>query len=246
MSNRAKISIEPDEMIQLLKREIQFKAVYEQILQQRIIARAVQDRGLTITAAEIQEEADRQRREKRLEKAADTLAWLDEQMITPDDWEEGIRAQLLRRKLAKCLFDKEVEKLFAQNRIDFEQVLLYQIVVAERALAQEILFQIEEGEISFYQAAHLYDLDEKRRQQCGYEGQLDRYSLNPDITAAIFSVPVGQVVGPLKTDLGYHLLIVEEIIPAELTPQRHQEILDQMFQEWLASELVYLLHSQTA
>lgn len=246
MSNRAKISIEPDEMIQLLKREIQFKAVYEQILQQRIIDRAVRDRGLTITAAEIQEEADRQRREKRLEKAADTLAWLDEQMITPDDWEEGIRTQLLRRKLAKCLFDKEVEKFFAQNRLDFEQILLYQIVVAERALAQEILFQIEEGEISFYQAAHFYDLDEKRRQQCGYEGQLYRYSLNPDITAAIFSVPVGQVVGPLKTDLGYHLLVVEEIIPAELTPQRHQEILDQMFHEWLASEVVYLLHSQTA
>jgi hypothetical protein len=40
--------------------------------------------------------------------------------------------------------------------------------------------------------------------------------------------------------------MVEKFIPAELTPQRYQEILNNMFNEWLANELNYLLHRQTA
>lgn len=35
------------------------------------------------------------RREKRLEKATDTLAWLTDEMITPKDWEAGIYARLV-------------------------------------------------------------------------------------------------------------------------------------------------------
>lgn len=49
-------------------------------------------------------------------------------------------------------------------------------------------------------------------------------------------------MGPLKTVQGYHLLRVEEFISAELTPQRYQELLDKMFQEWLDAELTYMLH----
>ena len=39
--------------------------------------------------------------------------------------------------------------------------------------------------------------------------------------------------------------MVEEFIPAELTPETYQEILDRMFKQWLAGEINYLLHSQT-
>ncbi|HCF26383.1 MAG TPA: peptidylprolyl isomerase, partial [Cyanobacteria bacterium UBA11049] len=189
--------------------------------------------------------ANQVRREKRLEKAADTLAWLKEEMLSPDDWEGGIRDRLLSQKLAKFLFDKEIQKAFAQNKIDFEQVSLYQIVVSSNKLAQELFFQIEEREISFYEAAHLYDIDEKRRCQCGYEGKLQRWKLKADLAAAIFTSQPGEVVGPIQIAQSYHLLMVEEFIPAELTPETYQEILDRMFKQWLAGEINYMLHSQT-
>jgi hypothetical protein len=37
--------------------------------------------------------------------------------------------------------------------------------------------------------------------------------------------------------------MVEEVIAAELTPQRYEEILNNMFQQWLTSEVQYLLNS---
>lgn len=244
MADLSRASVDLDEIIEFLKKDIQYKDVCQKIIEQKVINQAAQERGLTVTTEEIQADANRLRREKRLEKASDTLAWLAEQMITPEDWELGIRDRLLAQKLAEHIFAKDVEKFFAQNRLDFEQILLYQIIVPDEKLAQELFYQIEDEEISFYEAAHLYDLDEKRREQCGCEGKLYRWSLKPDLAAVVFSAQPGEVIGPLQTEQGHHLLMVQEFIPAELTSQRHQEILDSMFKQWLASELNYMLHNQ--
>lgn len=239
-------SIELEQILSFLKKNFQLKDVCLKILYQKVIQQSAQERGITVTPEEIQAEAEQQRRERRLEKAADTLAWLADQLVTPEDWEAGIREQLLSKKLAEHLFAKEVEKVFAQNKLNFDQILLYQIIVENDKLAQEIFFQLEEREISFYEAAHLYDIDEKRRQQCGCEGKIYRWNLKPDIAAVIFGAKLGEVIGPVQTPLGYHLMRVEEFIPAELTPERSQEILDRMFQEWLDSELNYMLYNQSA
>ena len=244
MANLSKASVEPDEIINFLKKDIQFKEVYQKILEQKIINQATQERGLTVTPEEIQADADRMRREKRLEKASETMAWLAEQMITPEDWEAGIRDRLLAEKLAENIFGKDVQKMFAQNRLDFEQILLYQIIVPHESIAQELCYQIEESEISFYEAAHVYDIDEKRRQQCGCEGKIYRWSLKPDIAAFVFSAQPGEVIGPLQTEQGHHLFMLQEFIPAELTPERYKEILNTMFKQWLASELNYMLHNE--
>ena len=236
-------SIKTEEIVSSLKKDMSLQERCHKILHQKIIAQAAQERGVAVTPEEIQAEADRLRYEMRLEKASDTLDWLKEKMITADEWEAGIRDRLLANKLAKHLFNQEVEKYFAQNRLDFEQLILYQIVVPYEQVAQELFYQIEEQEISFFEAAHLYDIDERRRYCCGYEGKVSRWSFEADVATALFSAPVGEIVGPLKTDLGYHLFLVKEIIKAELTTQRRQEIIDNLFKDWLAGELNYALHN---
>lgn len=238
-------TIQPAMIVNFLKKTVKLKEVYLQIIHQQIIQEAAQKANLVVTPQEIQSEADRFRLKMRLEKAAETLAWLKDQMISADDWENGIHDQLLSEKLARHLFAKEAEQHFAQNRLDFEQVLLYQIVIPYEKLAQELFYQIEEEEISFYQAAHYYDLDEKRRHQCGYEGKLYRWNILPEISAAIFASTQGQIVGPIKTELGYHIIKVEEFIEPQLTPELHQEIIKKMFDKWLEGEVNYLLHNQT-
>lgn len=237
------IAVKVDEVLSYLKKNSQLKEVYLRILSQTIINKTARERGLIVTPEEMQAEANRQRYEKRLEKASDTLAWLNEEMMTPEDWEAGICDRILANKLADFLFGKEVEKFFAQNRINFDEVILYQIIVSNDKLAQELFYEIEEEEISFYDAARLYDIDSKRRHQCGFEGTLSRWNFKPDIAAAIFGAQPGEVIGPMKTGLGYHLFMVAEFVRAELTPQRYQEIRERMFQEWLDSEINYLKYS---
>ena len=246
MVNLAKAAITLEEIASFLKKDLRLKEVYQRILHRQIIEKVAAERRLTVTEAEIQAEGDNFRFQKRLEKAADTLGWLADQMISVEEWEEGIRDRLLAQKLSDALFAKEVEKFFAQNRLDFDQISLYQIVVPYERVAKELYYQIEEQEISFYEAAHLYDLDDRRRQNCGYEGKIYRSSLKPEVAAAIFSAKLGKIVGPLKTEQGYHLFLVEDFIRAELTKEVQREIKEKMFQQWLATELNYFLHAFNA
>ncbi|MBD2438307.1 peptidylprolyl isomerase [Nostoc sp. FACHB-110] len=243
MSDLTKILIEPEEIVQFLKKEIRLKEVYQKILFNKIIWQAAEIRGITITAEEIEAEAENQRREKRLERAADTLEWLADQLITPYDWERGICDRLLSNKLAQALFADTVEHFFNQNRSEFEQVILYQTIINTQNLAQELYYQIEEGEISFYAAAHLHDIDIQRRRRCGYEGMVYRCNLQPDIATIVFTTSPKQVVGPYKSAQGYHLFLVEEFIAAELNATNYQKIIDNMLQNWLMTELENLLNS---
>lgn len=235
-------NISPDEVISFLKKTLQYQEARLGVLQQSVVNRAAAARGIEVNPQEIQVEADLQRRERRLEKAADTFAWLSEQQITPEEWEAGIRDRLLVEKLKRELFGHDVESYFVQNRLDFDQVVLYQIVVPYEQLANELFYQIEESEISFFEAAHLYDLNATRRQQCGYEGTLYRWSLRPEIAAVVFAATPGQIIHPIQTEQGFHLLRVEEFIVAQLTPETEQEILQRLFQDWLTSELNYWLN----
>ncbi|MBW4645365.1 MAG: peptidylprolyl isomerase [Goleter apudmare HA4340-LM2] len=241
MNDLSNIFIEPEEIVNFLKSEMSLKEVYQNILFKKVILQVAQERGITVTTEEIEAEANCQRREQHLEKATDTIAWLADQLISPDDWEEGIRDRLLSQKLAEALFAEEVEKFFIKNRLAFEQVILYQIVVESEILAQELYYQIEEGEISFYEAAHRYDIDTNRQKKCGYEGTIYRFALPPDIAVIVFSVPSKQLIGPIRTEQGYHLFIVEDFLPALLTPERYQEIINNMFKHWLVNELNYML-----
>lgn len=235
--------IDINQVINYLKQNLQWRKVCQNILHQKIIHEATEYRKVTVAPNEIQAEADRQRRQNQLEKSSDTLAWLANEMIKPDDWEAGIYENLLRKKLAEYLFAEEVDKYFAQNRLDFEQVLLYQILVPDKKLAWEIFYQIEEEEISFFQAAHLYDISEQRRHYCGYEGKLFRHQISSDFSAVIFAAKIGKITQPLKTDQGYHLFLIEEFIEAKLTLEIYQEVIDKMFEQWLVSETNYKLYN---
>lgn len=245
MVNFSGIAIDSEVVVGWLTREIRLREICQQVLNERIIASATQARNIDVTESEIQAEADRLRRERHLEHAEVTLAWLADELMTVEDWEAGIYNRLLAQKLSERLFSDDIEHFFIQHRLDFERISLYKISVPYEQLAQELFYQIEESEISFYEAAHLYDIDEKRRLQCGYEGQVYRWSLPPETAAIVFGARLGNVLGPIKVEANYELLMAEGFTAAELTPQTRQEILDQMFQDWLARELNYMVHNHS-
>lgn len=230
------------EISHLLKQDFMLRKICYQVVSSQVILRAASDRNLTITADEIQEEANRHRREYRLEKASDTFAWLQDELITPEDWERGIRDRLLAQKLAEHLFSKDVERIFVENRLNYDRASVYQIVVPYIQIAQELFYQIEEDEISFFEAAHLYDMSIDRRRRCGYEGLLHRWEMIPELAALVFGATPGHILPPVHTDEGYHLILIEEFLPAELTPTVRAEIIQELFKQWLESEVNYWIH----
>jgi parvulin-like peptidyl-prolyl isomerase len=238
-----KAMVQTGEVIEFLKSTLCYREIVHRILQRRVIFASASSRNITVTADAIQAEADRLRHEQGLERAVDAINWLSSELVSAEDWEIGIQSQLLSEHLAESLFAREVERLYAERRLDFDQVVLYQIVVPYEQLAHEVFYQIDESEVSFYEAAHLYDIDPARRRRCGFEGVIYRSHLQPQIAPAIFGAAVCQVLEPIKVEQGYALFWVEEFINAELTPSLRQELMRDLFQDWLSNEVNHLLHS---
>ncbi len=233
----AGIGIQIESVVDLLKQELSLHTICRQLIYKRIIRTSAQERGIEVTEEESQAEADRLRRELRLESAQKTLEWLQERMITADEWEASIRDRLLAQKLADTMFGQTATRQFHQQRLDYEKVSLYKIATSDRKLAQELAYQIEEGEISFFEAAHRYDNDLNRQRCCGYEGELSRWSLPPDITASVFGAPAQTVIGPINLEPEYGLFFVDEFIQPELTEEVYRAACDRLFYEWLDREM---------
>jgi parvulin-like peptidyl-prolyl isomerase len=237
MIDFADMGIQLESVVDLLKRDLTFHTICRQLAYQKIICANAQERGIEVTDSEIQTEADRMRRELHLESVQKTQEWLQERMITADEWEDSIRNRLISQKLADAMFGEVAIHQFNQRKLDYERISLYKIVVSDVSLAQELVYQIEEKEISFFEAAHDYDNNPQRRHCCGYEGEISRWTLLPDIAASVFAAPVQTVIGPLSIGEDYGLFFVDEFIEPELTEEIHRTICDRLFHEWLDSEL---------
>lgn len=246
MINFLGISISSEKIIDFLKEEVRLRGICQEIVFQDIIHQVAQENQIVITDDEIQTEANRQRYEKRLESAADTYTWLQEQLINADEWEAGIRKHLQAKKLAEVLFKDEIQPYFTQHQVEYERAVLYHIIVPYELLANELFYQIEEEEISFYEAAHLYDIDRKRRLYCGYDGLVHRWDLDADISAFIFGAKPKEILGPVQTKDGFNLYMVEEFLAAELTDEVAEKIQQKLFNEWLLRELNYRVHNNAA
>lgn len=239
MVDLSSTSIDAAEIVDFLGQELQLREVCQKITCQKIINKAAQARGLTITPEEIRLETDRICDQEHLGNPSTMLTWLADQLIDLSDWEVRIQNRLLADKLAESMFGDEAKRFFTEHQSDFDQILLYKITVPYERLSQELFYQIEEEEISFYEAAHLYNTDRSCRLYCGYQGIQYRRDLKPEIAETVFNASEGEIIGPLKASPeAYDLLLVEAFIPAKLTAELHHSLVNQMFEAWLKTELI--------
>lgn len=238
MTNYSAIPLDAQEIVDFLRRNLQLEAIYRHIISQRIINQAALERGITIAPEEIQIRLDEILYENNLEHPSQLLGWLAAKMATLADLRLRIREQLLAEKLAKDLFLQVAEELVARNPDQLDEILLYKISLPYESLAREIFYQIEEEEISFYEAAHLYDIDQRRRLQCGFEGKRRRRAFPPDVAELLFNASIGDVLGPLKTsEQRYELFLVDELINPTSTQEIASSLVDEMFQAWMDRQI---------
>ncbi|PZO20963.1 MAG: hypothetical protein DCF25_05815 [Leptolyngbya foveolarum] len=161
-------------------------------------------------------------------------------MLTADEWEASICDRLLAKKLSNAMFGEAATRQFNERKLDYAKVSLYRIATANVSLAQELVYQIEEEEISFFEAAHYYDSDVERRRCCGYEGEISRWLLDPDVAASVFGAPAQTVIGPIAIGEEHGLFFADEFIAPQMTEEIHRSICDRLFYEWLDKELTRL------
>lgn len=188
--------------------------------------------NLSIDEQEWKATANEIRQQLGLYSVAETLAWLSMRGLATSDLFETAKARLLTEKVKRIVSEDQIDTLFLENRLSFDKANVSQLVIGSREQAQELLFQLEEGE-SFYKLAQTYCLNSSSKYDGGYVGWVGRAELSGEEEASVFGSEAGQTVGPFSVGASYRLLYVWEVIPAVLTEEVRLKLADLLFEEWL-------------
>jgi parvulin-like peptidyl-prolyl isomerase len=215
----------------------QWSKLQESIAARRMLQQIAAEKEVEVTEIELQQAANELRQYYNLQKAEDTWAWLENQGLTLDLFEEMIHATILRNKLADTLFAHQVDSYFASHQLDFTEVALYEVIIEDEDLALELFFSLKEREITFFEIARHYIQDKELSRKGGYRGYLKRMDLSPAIAAAVFAAKPPQILTPITTSKGKHLILVDEIVQPELNPELRKQIIEMLFTPWLAQQM---------
>jgi foldase protein PrsA len=142
--------------------------------------------------------------------------------------ERQLRSWVFGDDLIQDYFDQHRGEL-VKDRVRVRHVLLKTQEDAERALAEAR----GEPHRSFRDLVSLYSVDPETREHDGDLGWVRRGARGDAFDRAAFSVPIGAISSPVKTSLGYELLLVEVRQPAaEQTLEDHRaEVVRRMQEE---------------
>lgn len=133
-----------------------------------------------------------------------------------------ILAQLAMAETLKdvTVTEDEVSSYYNENGNQFskgETVNAKHILVAEEEKCSEILESIVSGKTEFEAAAKEFSTCPSGAQG-GDLGEFGRGQMVPEFEQAAFEAEIGHVVGPVKTQFGYHLIKVEKRTEAQVLP----------------------------
>jgi parvulin-like peptidyl-prolyl isomerase len=231
------ITITQSDILQQIKLSCKIPELVEQIISRKVIINAAEEVGIKVEIEELQKAADFLRLNNDLTSANDTWKWLEKYGLSIDDFEDIVYTGVVTAKLSQHLFSDQIEPFFFENQLNYAGVVMYEVVFNDEDLAIELFYAVKEGEMSFYDVAHQYIQDVELRRKGGYLGVLNRRDLKPEISAAVFGAKPPQVIKPIITSKGVHLIFVEEIIQPELNDKLRQQIVSDLLLSWIKKQV---------
>jgi parvulin-like peptidyl-prolyl isomerase len=231
------LTFSPEGMFHQLRLFAQIPTLTEKIITREIITRTATEAHLIVESEELQQAVDSWRLTNQLDSIEATQLWLQQHHLSLEELGESISATILSLKLAQYLFGDKIEPYFIDYQLDYMQVAMYEIVLDDEGIAMELSYAIAEGEISFFEAAYQYIQDPELSRRGGYKGKILRKDLKPEISAAVFAAATSQVLKPIVTSSGVHLIKVEELSKPQLDDMMCQNILSELFNTWLVQQI---------
>jgi parvulin-like peptidyl-prolyl isomerase len=226
-----------DRILQYLRRSYQVAEISISAEREDFILETCDRLNIQVTDEEWQAAGDAFRFRYKLLGVPETQKWLTQQRITIDDWSQGIKIQLLTKKLKEYLFGIAVDGQYLQDRERFRRVALSQIVVTDLTEATNIAKVLREEKASFCALALEHSKGKQSHQYGGFIGVRFLVELLPEIAKAISEIKEGDIVGPIQTKLGYHILKVEKWYQLHLNEQLREQLIETLFQNWLREQL---------
>jgi parvulin-like peptidyl-prolyl isomerase len=226
--------------------------VVDSLVQGELIRQEARERHLTVSDAELEqavtEAAAGQGGKAKLDEA------LAQYGMTDGDLRVALTTSLLANKVGTAVTadaaptEAEIRAYFDANKDQFgqpESRKTRHILVDDKATAERLytLLSADPGDANWKKLAEQYTQDTGGRLTGGDLGSVTRGQMVPPFEDAVFSAEQGEVVGPIKTKYGWHVLQVTQITEAveadyeksrpEIAQQLASDETQQAWQAWL-------------
>jgi PPIC-type PPIASE domain len=224
------------DIIENLKYSLDYARILANTERDKLIISLCESFEINVSEAEIQESGDIFRKHSGLRGADETLRWLEAQGITPEDWAKGIYISLMTTKLKEHVCSAEADNYYLGNREACKRVAISQILVSEQATAVKIAYSLRENQSQFCALALEHSRGKQSAENGGFAGVRLVAELLPEIAQAVTGANEGEILGPIQSKMGYHVLRIEKWFPPEFNQVKDQ-LLDYLFQSWLTEHL---------
>ncbi|GAB6189738.1 peptidyl-prolyl cis-trans isomerase [Marinitoga arctica] len=103
-----------------------------------------------------------------------------------------------------------IKNNFEDLKNQYEEVKAQHILVSDEATANKIKQMIENKDITFEDAASKYSKDTSNATSGGELGWFKHNTMVKEFEDASFGATIGELVGPVKTNYGYHIIRVQD------------------------------------
>jgi parvulin-like peptidyl-prolyl isomerase len=125
---------------------------------------------------------------------------------------------------------------FLERRSSLDTVTLSLIRFNDADLAQELYFQLLDGELHFAQLLERYSKDPEQLPRCML-GPAAVEKLNPHLARLVERYKPGELIPPIELQESPHLIRIERFDKARLDDGMRQQLLLEMRQKWLLEQM---------
>lgn len=228
------------------------KMLLETLIAEKLLDEEVRKLRVDVTEAELDRVVQGTMQEHGLDEEKLKMA-LARQGLTLDEYRDGLKKQLTKMKIIQLkvksrvqVSDQDVKGVYQQKTMldaDNYKVRARHILVlvppgsdgkAERARIDDIKRRIDAGE-AFEDVASATSDDAASKARGGDLGVFGRGEMVPQFEKEAYRAKVGAVVGPFRTEFGWHVLRVDDHVP--LSQEAPDKALEQIRERLYANEI---------
>jgi foldase protein PrsA len=183
--------------------------VVERLIEQKLMEQAARKRGVQITDADLNRMYESYKRQSPSVQAV-------------EEWERQVgRKTILQQLKPRLIYIKLGEQITQVSDEELEEVRASHILVRTEGVSEAVakekiekaLAELKAGK-DFAEVAKTYSEDAGSASKGGDLGFFGRGRMVKEFEQAAFAAKVGEVVGPIKSQYGYHIIKVTERKPA--------------------------------
>lgn len=204
--------------------------VLDSLIEQELVRQFAQKNGIIVTEQDAQNAVNALKQSVGTGESGES-AW--QAFLTMNGLTES---EMLLAQQEALLNQQVREQLYAPLMGDVAQAHARHIVVENEGVALEVMNKLQGG-ANFIELAERYSLDLATRENGGDLGWFTADELIDDRLAQIlFSLKVGEIAGPIRSRLGYHVVQLIETGNRPIEPERMTLLMERTYVKWLEAQ----------